>query len=346
MKKSIFTRYISTLLIIILLSFSALTVIISSMTVRYANNQKKNIAIKTSEVIYNYLSSEKFYPSVTTLVNEFTKMINLLSHNAEKLSIIITDNSGAIRFATDDISGQITDEDILEIGQGDDMILTRSALNGIFPIDYTVIITPLVYSPSERAGIMLVCYNSHTVNELAVSTVRIIVIASLWVMILTLVAVYFITEKIVSPLRQMNAATKKFSSGQFNVRMNVKGEDEIAELAASFNKMAESLANIEYTRSSFLANVSHDLRTPMTTISGFIDGILDGAIPPEKQNYYLNIIAQEIRRLSRLVSQLLDISRMESGNRKFEKTNFDICEMARIILIAFEGKIEEKNLDV
>ena len=84
----------------------------------------------------------------------------------------------------------------------------------------------------------------------------------------------------------------------------------------------------------------------MTAISGFIDGILDGAIPPEKQNYYLGIVAQEVRRLSRLVSQLLDISRMEAGNRKFEKTSFDICEMARIILLSFEAKIEEKKLDV
>lgn len=99
-------------------------------------------------------------------------------------------------------------------------------------------------------------------------------------------------------------------------------------------------------RSTFLANVSHDLRTPMTTISGFIDGILDGAIPPEKQDYYLGIIAQEVRRLSRLVSSLLDISRIQAGDRKFEKADFDICEMARLILLSFEAKIDEKKLDI
>ena len=165
-------------------------------------------------------------------------------------------------------------------------------------------------------------------------------------MIVALVAVYFVTERIISPLRQMNAATKKFAAGKFDTRLPVRGNDEISELARSFNKMAEALANNEYMRSSFLANVSHDLRTPMTAISGFIDGILDGAIPPEKQNYYLDIVAQEVRRLSRLVSQLLDISRMEAGNRKFEKTNFDVCEMARIILLSFESKIEQKKLDV
>jgi signal transduction histidine kinase len=165
-------------------------------------------------------------------------------------------------------------------------------------------------------------------------------------MIASFVAIYFITEKIVSPLRQMSYATKQFAAGKFDVRISVDGEDEIAELATAFNSMAQSLAEIEYTRSSFIASVSHDLRTPMTTISGFIDGILDGAIPQEKQAHYLNIIGQEVRRLSRLVSQLLDISRMEAGNRKFEKIPFDICEMARIILLSFESKIDSKKLDV
>lgn len=347
MKKSIFTRYISMFLVIIFMSFLILTLLISSMTVRYANDQKKNVAINTSELVYNYLSSEKFYPSTETLVKEFTTMINLLSKNAETLTILMTDASGNIIFSTDGAyTGTVTDEKALEYGASDDMIFMNSDLNGLFPTAYGVVLTPLVYSPSERAGIMFVCYNSHSVNELTVNTIRTIILASLWVMIVALVAVYFVTERIVAPLRQMNAATKNFAAGKFDTRLPVKGNDETAELARSFNKMAEALANNEYMRSSFLANVSHDLRTPMTAISGFIDGILDGAIPQEKQSYYLGIVAQEVRRLSRLVSQLLDISRMEAGNRKFEKTNFDVCEMARIILLSFESKIEQKRLDV
>ena len=110
--------------------------------------------------------------------------------------------------------------------------------------------------------------------------------------------------------------------------------------------MADSLENLEKMRNSFLANISHDLRTPMTTISGFIDGINSGAIPPEKHEYYLGVISAEVHRLSRLVSQLLDVSRLESGERKFNYTDFDIAEVARIILISFEQKIEDKRLDV
>lgn len=332
---------------IIFLSFSMLTIIISTMTVKYANDQKKNVAINTSELIYSYFSSEKFYPSVSSLVHEFTTMINILSKNAETLTIIITDQFGSIKFSTDNVfSGNITDEKVLKYGLGTDMTFIYSDISGMFDTMHGVVITPLTYSVAERAGMMLVCYDAESINDLALGTIQAVILSSLWVMIVTLIAIYFITERIIAPLRQINVATKKFASGKFDTRLPVEGNDEVTELSRSFNTMAESLANIEYTRSVFLANISHDLRTPMTTITGFIDGMLDGAIPPEKHSYYLEIIAQETRRLSRLVSQLLDISRMEAGNRKFEKSNFDICEMARIILLSFESKIDQKKLDV
>ena len=95
-----------------------------------------------------------------------------------------------------------------------------------------------------------------------------------------------------------------------------------------------------------MANVSHDLRTPMTTISGFIDNILVGAIPKEEQNYYLGVIKEEVRRLSRLVASLLDISRLQAGDRTFNMAGFDVCELARLILISFEQRIDEKKLNV
>ena len=178
-------------------------------------------------------------------------------------------------------------------------------------------------------------------------TQKVVMNSSVAVMIATVVAAYIITRLIVKPLKKMTDAAKEFAKGDFSIRVDVsKRNDEVAELGMAFNNMAESLENLDKMRSSFLANISHDLRTPMTTISGFIDGINSGAIPPEKHEYYLGVISAEIHRLSRLVSQILDISRLESGERKFDYTDFDIAEMARIILISFEQKIEDKRLDV
>jgi signal transduction histidine kinase len=175
---------------------------------------------------------------------------------------------------------------------------------------------------------------------------RTIVMASLWIMLAALIAVYFISERVSAPLREMRHAAKDFAGGNFERRVVVQGNDEIAELGIAFNQMAQSLENLDKTRSNFMANVSHDLRSPMTTIAGFIDAIRDGVIPPEKHDYYLGIISGEVHRLSRLVSSLLDVTRIEAGERKFVMAPFDICEMGRQILISFEQQIEAKQLAV
>ena len=184
------------------------------------------------------------------------------------------------------------------------------------------------------------------VTDLLEVIIKTIVIAILWVLLAALIAVYFISEKVIGPLKEISKAAKRFASGRFDVRVPVRGSDEVAELAVAFNNMAEYLDNYDTMRNTFMSNVSHDLRSPMTSISGFIDGILDGVIPPEKHKYYLQIVSAEVKRLSRLVSSLLDLSRIQAGERKFVATPFDICEMAREILISFEKKIEEKKLEV
>lgn len=361
MKKSIFYKYISVFIVILSVCFVVLTIIVSSMTIKSANKQRVNVAQNTAIYMLDFLKTEYIAASQKVpyelpfdyfvLMNKehFSSTINILSKNAEKMTIIITNENSEILICTEDLySGTISDEEITQDIAGAQSNLVYTNMGGMLSEKYSVYIVPMKYKENDTtsAGALMVCFSTNNVDDLTMSTVRTIVLASLWVMIASFVAVYFITERIVSPLRQMSYATRQFASGKFDVRINVDGEDEIAELATAFNTMAQSLAEIEYTRINFIASVSHDLRTPMTTISGFIDGILDGAIPQEKQAHYLGIIGQEVRRLSRLVSQLLDISRMEAGSRKFEKTPFDICEMARMILFSFEARIDAKRLDV
>jgi len=361
-KKSIFVKYISAFLLIVFISFMLLTVIVSSMTVKSANKQRVTIAQNTALYMLDFLKTE--YASSASEVSpfslpfeyfikmkkaQFSSTINILSKNAEKMTIMITNENAEILVCTEELySGAITDKNVLEDISSAQSELIYTNMNGMFTQKYGVYIVPVKYTESDEtsAGALIVCFSANEIDNLTMSTIRTIILASLWVMVASFVAIYFITERIVAPLNQMSMATKQFAAGKFDVRINVEGDDEIAELAAAFNGMAGALAETEATRSTFIANVSHDLRTPMTSISGFIDGMLNGAIPPEKHAYYLGIISQEVKRLSRLVSQLLDISRMEAGNRKFEKVPFDICEMARVILLSFEAKIDSKKLDV
>ena len=117
----------------------------------------------------------------------------------------------------------------------------------------------------------------------------------------------------VKPLTEMRQAASRIASGDFNKRITIRGEDEIAELSRSFNYMVDALENLENTRREFLSNISHELRTPMTTIKGFIDGILDGVIPPENQSTYLSIVRDEVKRMEKLVNDIMDLAGFRQG---------------------------------
>lgn len=344
---------------IIFVSFTILTVIISSMTVQAASEQRKEDAQQNVALLKTYVddmwensfphsSFEQFIRKNNT---EIMTMMSILSRRSDETSIFITTPDGRILLSTDGsyLGKRISDGEVLSVLTSQNSTVYSqlySDMGGLLPKKSGMYASVFNFGVSSYDGTLIVCYGDGRHDALSQSTIKTVILASLWVMIASFVAVYFISEKIVSPIRQMSVATKRFSAGEFDTKIPVEGSDEIAELATAFNSMADSLANLEYMRSSFLANVAHDLRTPMTSISGFIDGILSGAIPQEQQSYYLGVIGQEIRRLSRLVSNLLDISRMEAGNRKFEKTPFDICETARIILLTFEAKIDAKKLNV
>ena len=152
------------------------------------------------------------------------------------------------------------------------------------------------------------------------------------------------------PLQLMAKAANAFGHGDLTSRVKLEGyyTDEMEELALAFNNMASSLQKSEYQRQEFVANVSHELKTPMTTIGGYIDGILDGTIPPERQGHYMRIVSDETKRLSRLVRSMLDISRLQDqgGIPEEKKTRFDLEECAGQVLITFEQKITAKGCNV
>lgn len=166
------------------------------------------------------------------------------------------------------------------------------------------------------------------------------------VLALTLVATVVVVRSTVRPLKQIADAARSFGRGDYTVRVPLpERQDELYDLAVSFNSMAASMENVEMTRRGLIASVSHDIRTPMTTIAGFVDGILDGTIKPDRQEHYLRIISDEVKRLARLANSMLTVSRLEAGGVQ-KKTVFDMSEMIRRIIISFEQRFTEKQIDV
>lgn len=166
------------------------------------------------------------------------------------------------------------------------------------------------------------------------------------VVISNIIEYYFAKKILIKPLSEINNVAKKFAKGEVEKRVNIDSNDEIGELAESFNIMAESLEKVDTARREFISNVSHELRSPITSIKGFITGIIDGVIPKDREDYYLNIVNDEVSRLSRLVTDLLDISSMESGKFKLNIIDIDINEIITLCILNLEGKIKEKKINV
>lgn len=203
-------------------------------------------------------------------------------------------------------------------------------------------------SSNVPTGFLFVANDATSVMEFLQHTFQLFFITAIAVLLITLIICSFTVQKMVDPLKSMCSFAHRFARGEVDVRITdyKNRNDEIGELAAAFNAMADSLAQAEQKRSEFVANVSHELKTPMATIAGFADGILDGTIPPEKERESLQVISSETRRLSRLVRRMLELSRLQSSERVAAQEQFDAAEILLRVLVSLETKITEKDLEV
>mgnify|MGYP005809672835 CR=1 FL=1 len=203
------------------------------------------------------------------------------------------------------------------------------------------------FQGTEVSGMVLAVTEANSLMEMWRGFLGIFAMTSITVILIAFVASSVTAMRQTKPIKEMAVAARRFAGGNFDIRVNTSGrDDEVGELAEAFNAMADSLQQTEQQRREFIANISHELKTPMTSISGYAEGILDGTIPHNQEEHYLHIISDESRRLSRLVRRMLEVSQLQSRSILQEKTTFDICESMRRALISLEKKITDRNLDV
>ena len=165
-------------------------------------------------------------------------------------------------------------------------------------------------------------------------------------LVFAILLVYFFSKKMTNPIGEMSRIVKLYARGDFSQRIEVKGNDELSDLAISLNTMAESLEVIDNSRSAFVANVSHELKTPMTSIGGFIDGILDGTIPKSEEKKYLEIVSSEVKRLSTLVQTMLTLSKIEAGEEKLKPAETELKNLLFTALLNFENTIDNAGYEI
>ena len=244
--------------------------------------------------------------------------------------------------------GSRVPEAYLSLVRRDGRMNQMTDLDGYFENTSYVIAQKIVHADGETIGYAFVSKDVSSIVGAYGAFVYLFFLVSLAVMSLAVVMSFALSKALTKNLDEMTVAARKYSHGDFSMRISTTDKaDEMGALTDSFNAMADSLEKAEQTRQEFIANVSHELKTPMTTIAGFAEGLLDGTIPREDEDKYLAIIADETRRLSRLVREMLDMSKMQDkmADPKSMKP-FNLTEELVMTLLSFESRAVEKRLEV
>ncbi len=327
---------------VVVLTLALLGMSFFALSYTYSRNQRESDMRTKAEVVSRMVSSYVTGGSLAGMreLASFAASVtdeNFLICNLQGNVLLTSDATLEGRVLT--LPEGMTDSILRSEGNFD-----RTTLGEIYTGKHFAVGVP-IESMGQTVGVVVAVTEARELTAMWRGFIGMFFMTAVTVLLLSFIVSAWLSMRQSRPISEMAEATRRFADGNFDIRM--RGYDdpvEIAELANSFNNMADSLQETERQRREFIANVSHELKTPMTTIAGYTDGILDGTIPPEQEKQYLRIISDESRRLSRLVRRMLDISRLQS--RELHKTPFDICESMRRVLISMEKKITDRGLDV
>ena len=297
-----------------------------------------------------------YYQDETLSGRDFLIILSVVSEISDA-DTVICDAAGKLVLCSDSPLGcehqgmAITGTDYLQRILSQEYVVSQGVIEGLYTDARYVVSTTVRDTQTDQVlGIVIVSVPMADTLGVLKRISDTYIFVSVLVILAAVVALTIYTRKSSSPLRDMARTANAFGHGDLKARAQIPqgAPEEIQELALAFNNMAQSLEKSEYQRKEFVANVSHELKTPMTTIGGYVDGILDGTIPAEQQARYLQVVSDETRRLSRLVRSMLDISQLQEQGRipDTKKTCFDLTECAGQVLITFEQKILAKQLDV
>ena len=211
----------------------------------------------------------------------------------------------------------------------------RGSFFDSFEEEKVSVIAPIINNYKTR-GYVIIHTSASKIDEEANSMLNISYLMLIVILFLSLIILIFFTEVVYRPLRKIIEATEQYASGNMHYDLNVEGEDEMGYLAASLHYMAQTVAGSEDDQKKFIANVSHDFRSPLTSIRGFLEAMLDGTIPPEMHEHYIGVVLNETERLTKLTNSLLTLNNLNTKGMLLHMTDWDINDAARKVSASFE----------
>ena len=352
MRKTISNMYFTTTAILLVAGITVMGFVQMYLAMSYFVSERKSALSAVVQVAaeqVSLLQPDEDLPQLSEEDRErMQQALSIVSETSDSSPLLGDDQGNVILAAGLDqaLGAQIPRTVLDQMAGGQNAMFVSGTLDGVYDKgQYSAGCALTDASGQVRGYAFASSYASALNGYVADMFSTFILSAGLMLLISSLLSVVF-TTRLTLPLRRIAEAARKFGAGDFSTRVPVEGEDEVAQLAVTFNNMAANLEAIDSSRSNFMGNIAHELRTPMTSVKGFVDGMLDGTIPPELYNHYLGVVSQEVGRLTRLIQNMLDISKLEAGEYQVNARSYDVWESITGAALAAEQRIESGRIQI
>ncbi|MEG2659835.1 MAG: HAMP domain-containing sensor histidine kinase [Oscillospiraceae bacterium] len=351
MRKSIASRYFYSTATLLICSIAIMGFIQMYLSMGYFGDEKNKSLVNTIDNAYLLVQEARESSTLADAarVGRLARELTITARASESL-VILTDDKGmpllADKLIMDEAQKHAVPQKILSEISKNGTYEEMGTMGGFFPRRFYVVGKPLVFQNGSIEGYVFAATDAESLSRYLSDMFSSFILSAGLMLLVSCILSIVLTSRTTTPLRRIAEAARKFGSGDFAARVPVEGDDEIAQLALTFNNMASSLEVNDSSRRSFMGNIAHELRTPMTSIKGFVDGMLDGTIPPECYDHYLGIVSQESGRLTRLIKNMLDITKLEAGEYKVNAAQYDIWESITGVVFAAEQRLEANQINI
>ena len=344
MKKTLYLKFILAYFIFSVFSFIIVTTFVPSVTREQLIREKaENLYLEATLISNTYALG--LYTSETDLETVKTQLDALAVYLDSIIRII--NPSGRLVL---DTNAPLNVEDVVMIEDFNPTLTSGSyyTINrfyNTFESDMLSVFAPITSSYMVKGYVVIHC-DMKDIQESCNSLLNISYITLVILFLLSLIILIFFTEIVYVPLRKITYATEQYANGNMHYEFQVESDDEIGYLAACLNYMASQIAGAEDDQKKFVANVSHDFRSPLTSIRGYLEAMIDGTIPQDMHEKYLNIVLNETDRLTKLTNSLLSLNNLNTKGMLLDRTDFDLNSVIRSTAASFEGTCRKKVIAI
>ena len=344
MRKTLYLKLILAYLIFGFFSFIVVATFASSMTLEQLKREKADALYKEATLIANTYATDLYSNEIS--LETVKKQLDAIDLFLDS-TIWIINPSGRLILSTDtplDVNTEIVVDGFdptVTVGS----YYTTGYFFDSFEQEQLSVFAPISTNYKVQ-GYVVIHTAMSDIRASSESILSISYIVMVIIFLLSFIILLFFTEFVYSPLKKITAATEQYASGNMHYELSVDSDDEIGYLAAALSYMASEIAKNEDGQKKFIANVSHDFRSPLTSIKGYLDAMLDGTIPPEMHEKYIGIVRNETERLTKLTNSLLTLNNLNMRGMVLEKTIFDINQVIRNTAASFEGTLLNKRISI